>query len=383
MTLKSKLPQQGTTIFTTMSQLAIQHGAINLSQGFPGFQCDPYLTELASKYMKEGFNQYAPMTGIPVLRERVAEITEKIQGVAYSPDTEVTIVSGATEALYVAITAVVKPGDEVIILEPAYDSYSPAVKLNGGIPVYVSLEGKDSSINWGRVEEAINEKTSLIIVNTPHNPSGYVWKKEDVDTLETLIADRNIYVVSDEVYEHIVFDEKVHYSLMRNSTLRSKTYICSSFGKTLHVTGWKIGYCLAPENMSKEFRKIHQFFTFSTATPLQYAIAEYLHDDSRYLGLSAFYQKKRDLFNEGLSANTPFNFTPAEGSFFQTVSYAHLTDENDYDLAIRLTKELKVASIPNSSFYHNRTDLKVLRFCFAKDDEMLKLALDKLSKATF
>lgn len=383
MTLISKLPEQGTTIFTTMTHLAYQHEAINLAQGFPGFHCDPYLTGLAAEYMKDGFNQYAPMTGIPVLRERVTEMAMKMQGISYSPETEVTIVSGATEALYVAITAVVKPGDEVIILEPAYDSYSPAVTLNGGVPVYVSLEKTNSSINWSRVEEAINEKTALIIVNTPHNPSGYVWKKKDVDTLGTLIADKNIYVVSDEVYEHIVFDEEVHYSLMRNPTLRSKTFICSSFGKTLHITGWKIGYCLAPEDMSREFRKIHQFFTFSTATPLQYAIAEYLKDDSRYLELSAFYQKKRDLFNEGLRANTPFKFTSAEGSFFQTVSYSHLSGENDFDLAVRLAKEIKVSSIPNSSFYHEKTDHKVLRFCFAKDDQVLMQALDRLARAKF
>lgn len=381
MSLISKFPAQGTTIFTTMTHLANQHKAINLAQGFPGFTCDPFLTELAGRYMKEGFNQYAPMAGIPVLRERVVEIAEKMQGVTYSSETEVTIVSGATEALFVAITSVVKSGDEVIILQPAYDSYSPAVKLNGGVPIYVALDEKDASIDWSKVEEAINDKTSLIIVNTPHNPSGYVWKNEDVDTLGKLIEDKDIYVVSDEVYEHIVFDGRDHYSLMRNPVLREKTFVCSSFGKTLHVTGWKIGYCLAPEKLSKEFRKIHQFITFSTATPLQYAIAEYLKDDSKYIELSTFYQKKRNLFSEGLKAYTSFNFKMAEGSFFQTVSYGHLSDEHDFDLAVRLTKEIRVASIPNSSFYHDKTDHKVLRFCFAKEDEVLEQAIDRLAKA--
>jgi methionine transaminase len=383
MSLISKLPAQGTTIFTVMTHLANQCKAINLAQGFPGFSCDAHLTDLAAKYMNMGFNQYAPMAGIPVLRERVAQIAEKVHGVTYLADTEVTIVSGATEALYAAITAVVKPGDEVIVLEPAYDSYSPAVRLNGGIPVYVALEKNDNSVDWGRVEEAITAKTALIIVNTPHNPSGFVWKKEDVDTLGSLIADKDIYVVSDEVYEHIVFDGREHYSLMRNPILREKTFICSSFGKTLHVTGWKIGYCIAPEKMTVEFRKIHQYFTFSTATPLQYAIAEYLQDDSRYERLSKFYQKKRDLFCEGIQANTPFQFTPSEGSFFQMLSYKHLSDEPDYDLAVRLTKEIGVACIPNSSFYHQKTDHKILRFCFAKDDEVLVQAVEKLAAATF
>jgi len=381
MSLISKLPAQGTTIFTTMTALANQHKAINLAQGFPGFTCDPCLTSLASKYMQEGFNQYAPMAGIPVLRDRIAEMAERMHKVTYSPDTEITVVSGATEALYVAITAVVKQGDEVIIIEPAYDSYGPAVELNGGIPVYVSLEEDNFSIDWSKVEAAISEKTSLIIVNTPHNPSGYVWKKEDVDNLGRIIENKNIYVVSDEVYEHIVFDGREHYSLMRNPIVKEKTFICSSFGKTFHVTGWKIGYCLAPEELSKEFRKIHQFFTFSTATPLQYAIAEYLQDADKYLELSAFYQKKRDLFKDGLIANTSFDFTPAEGSFFQTVKYSHLSEEHDYDLAVRLTKEIGVASIPNSSFYHKKTDHKVLRFCFAKDDEVLEQALDRLASA--
>lgn len=380
MSLITKLPAQGTTIFTIMSNLANEQGAINLAQGFPGFTCDNGLTDLAAKYLKDGFNQYAPMPGIPALRKKVSDIAHEMHQVFYSPDSEVTIVSGATEALYVAITAVVKPGDEVIIIEPAYDSYAPAVVLNGGIPVYVSLNEETFEVDWSTVEDKINDKTALIVVNTPHNPTGKVWTKKDVDTLATLIADKNIYVVSDEVYEHIVFDGRQHHSLMRNPILREKTFICSSFGKTLHVTGWKIGYCLAPEKMSAEFRKIHQYFTFSTVTPLQFAIAEYMEEPSRYLELSAFYQKKRDIFCEGLKAHTSFKFSPAEGSFFQTVSYQHLSDVSDYALAVRLTKEIGVASIPNSSFYHLKSDHKILRFCFAKDDDVLLEAIDRLAK---
>ncbi|KEO72505.1 methionine aminotransferase [Anditalea andensis] len=383
MSLISKLPAQGTSIFTIMTHLAEEHNAINLAQGFPGFPCDPHLTDLAAHYIKEGNNQYAPSIGIPVLRKRISQMAELMHGVFYKPETEITITSGATEALYVAITAVVKTGDEVIIMEPAYDAYGPSVRLNGGVPVYVPLDENDFSIDWDRLEGVINEKTTLIIVNTPHNPSGYVWKKDDVDHLAKIISDKPIFVISDEVYEHIVFDKKEHYSLMRNPILRDKTFICSSFGKTLHVTGWKIGYCLAPEKMSKEFRKIHQYIAFSTATPLQYAIAAYLDDDSKYLELSAFYQKKRDIFCEGLKAYTPFKFTPAEGSFFQTVSYRHLSTENDFDLAVRLTKKAKVACIPNTAFYKDKSDLKVLRFCFAKDEAELELAISRLSYAVF
>lgn len=380
MTLASKLPSLGTTIFTVMTHLANEYQAINLAQGFPGFKCDTLLTDLAAKYMHDGYNQYAPMQGISALRQRVSDIAKEIHHTYYAPDTEVTIVSGATEALYVAITAVVKPGDEVIIIEPAYDSYAPAVILNGGIPIYVSLNEVSFDVNWSALEEKINNKTTLIIVNTPHNPTGKVWSEKDVNTLANLIENKDIYVVSDEVYEHIVFDGLPHYSLMRNATLREKSFICSSFGKAFHVTGWKIGYCLAPSSMTVEFRKLHQYFTFSTATPLQYAIAEYMEEPSRYLELAAFYQKKRDLFCEGLRASTPFTFIPTEGSFFQTVNYQHLSDVSDYDLAVRMIKEIGVASIPNSSFYHLKEDYKILRFCFAKDDEVLLEAIYRLGK---
>jgi len=377
MLITSKLPEVGTTIFTVMSKLASDCGAINLSQGFPGFECDPALLDLVDKYMRAGFNQYAPMSGVPVLRERIAEKTKLVHGVDLDSESEVTVVSGATEALYAAVTAVVKKGDEVILFDPAYDSYAPAVELNGGTPVFVPLEMPDFSVNWERVKSAISDKTRMIMVNTPHNPSGYVWTQDDLDSLAELIQERNILVVSDEVYEHITFDGREHLSLLTHPLLRERTFVCGSFGKTFHVTGWKIGYCLAPPKLTEEFRKIHQFLTFSTATPLQYALADYLTQPSRYLTLPNFYQKKRDLFCEGLK-ETPFEFTPAQGSFFQMVSYGHLSQESDYELAVRLTKEIGVASIPISVFFSDKKDHKILRFCFAKNDLDLNKALEKL-----
>ncbi len=382
MNIQSKLPEVGTTIFTIMSKLASDQGAINLSQGFPGFDCDPYLLELVYKYMKEGKNQYAPMSGVPVLRERLAEKTKKVYGIDYDSESEVTIVSGATDAIYSAITAVVKPGDEVILLEPAYDSYAPGIILNGGIPVFVPLDLPDFSVNWDKVENALSDKTRLIMVNTPHNPSGNMWTKDDLNKLAELIENREIYVISDEVYEHITFDGRAHLSMMTHPILKERTFVCGSFGKTFHVTGWKIGYCLAPADMTLEFRKVHQFVTFSTATPLQYALAEYLENENNYLSLSEFYQRKRDLFCMGLE-ETDFISTPAQGSFFQQVSYAHLSDEPDFDLAVRLTKEIKVASIPISVFFKNKEDHKILRFCFAKSDDDLKTALQRLQDIKF
>lgn len=382
MPISSKLPRVGTTIFTVMSKLASDCGAINLSQGFPGFDCDPLLLDLVTKYMKAGFNQYAPMSGVPVLRERIAEKTKLVYGIDLDSESEITVVSGATEALYAAVAAVVKPADEVIVFDPAYDSYAPAIELNGGIPVYVPLEMPDFSVDWENVTSAITDKTRLIMVNTPHNPSGYVWTPNDLDALAELIQDKDILVVSDEVYEHITFDGRKHLSLITHPILRERTFVCGSFGKTFHVTGWKIGYCLAPPELTREFRKVHQFLTFSTATPLQYALADYLTDASRYLTLPDFYQQKRDLFCEGLK-NTPFHFTPAQGSFFQMVSYGHLSKERDYELAVRLTKEVGVACIPISVFFSDKRDPKILRFCFAKEDSVLNTALDKLQNIKF
>ncbi len=378
--LSSKLPRVGTTIFTVMSKLAADLGALNLSQGFPNFPTDPALLELVTNAMRAGHNQYAPMPGVPVLREAIAQKTAYGYGVSYDPDTEVTVTTGATEGLFAAITTVVQPGDEVIVFEPAYDSYAPAIELAGGIPVYVTLiPANHYAIDWAVVGEKITDRTRLIIVNTPHNPTGRVWTRSDLDALADLIRDRDIFVVSDEVYEHILFDGRTHYSLMTHPTLQERTFVIGSFGKTFHTTGWKIGYCLAPAALTVEFRKVHQFVTFSVSTPMQYALAGYLQQPERYQTLPAFYEQKRDLF---LAAMAPsrFNFTPTEGTFFQNVSYASITDESDYDLAIRLTHDIGVASIPTSVFYDQKNDYQMLRFCFAKDDDTLLRAAERLCK---
>jgi len=377
MPLQSKLPHIGTTIFTVMSKLASDEKAINLSQGFPGFGADPILLDLVGKYSREGLNQYAPMTGIPELRNALATKTKVTQGYFPDPDHEVTIVSGATEAIFSAVSAIVRAGDEVIVLEPAYDSYEPAITLNGGIPIYVGLESGDFSVNWDKVKAAISPKTRAIMVNSPHNPSGFVWSESDLEFLAELIRDGEIYVVSDEVYEHIIFDGRKHLSLGAHPELRQKTFVCGSFGKTFHVTGWKIGYCIAPPGLSVEFRKIHQYVTFSTVTPIQYALAEYLQVQERYLSIPAFYQKKRDLFAKGLS-ETGLELIPTYGSFFQMVSYAHLSQMSDTELAIQMTRKLKVACIPISVFYSTKKDDKIIRFCFAKTDQELAEGLRRL-----
>lgn len=379
MSLISKLPHIGTTIFTVMSRMATEERAINLSQGFPGFGADPMLLEMVGMYTREGFNQYPPMAGIPGLRKRLAEKTRLTQG--YYPDfeTEVTIVSGATEAIFAAVSAVVRSGDEVIVLEPAYDSYEPAITLNGGIPVYVPLNSGDFSVDWEKVKAAISPKTRLIMVNSPHNPSGYVWSASDVQELAELLRDTPIYVVSDEVYEHITFDGKPHLSLGAHAELRERTFVCGSFGKTFHVTGWKIGYCIAPPDMTVEFRKIHQYLTFTTVTPIQYALADYLVVPDRYLSIPDFYQQKRDLFAKGL-AKTELKFTPSTGSFFQLASYGHLSQRSDRSFAEEMTRTLKVACIPVSVFYSDKRDDKVIRFCFAKEEEELEEALERLQK---
>ena len=377
MTLASKLSHIGTTIFTVMSRMAVEEGAINLSQGFPGFGADPVLLDLVARYTREGFNQYSPMTGIPQLRERLAEKTQLTQGYFPDPEAEVTIVSGATEAIFAAVTAIVRPGDEVIVLEPAYDSYEPAITLNGGVPIYVPLSAGDFSVDWEKVKVAITPKTRAILVNSPHNPSGFVWAQKDVDQLAALIRDRDIYVVSDEVYEHITFDGLTHLSLGSHPELREKTFVCGSFGKTFHVTGWKIGYCIAPAALTVEFRKVHQYLTFSTVTPIQYALAEYLEVPDRYLSIPDFYQKKRDLFVDGL-AHTDLLFRPSGGSFFQLASYGHLSQIGDRELAERMTRTLKVACIPISVFYSDRRDDKIIRFCFAKEASELQEGLNRL-----
>uniref|UniRef100_UPI004048235C methionine aminotransferase n=1 Tax=Algoriphagus sp. TaxID=1872435 RepID=UPI004048235C len=379
MSLISKLPQVGTTIFTIMSRMAQEENAINLAQGFPGFGSDPILLELVAKFTRDGNNQYAPMSGVSKLKLALATKTQRTQGYFPDPESEVTIVSGATEALFSALSAVVRPGDEVLVLEPSYDSYVPGILLNGGIPVFVALNPTDFSVDWELVASKITDKTRAIVVNSPHNPSGQVWSKEDVAQLASLVSKSGIFVISDEVYEHILFDGKVHHSLGSHPELRERTFVCGSFGKTFHVTGWKIGYCIAPVPLSQEFRKIHQYVTFSTVTPIQFALAEYLDDPKHYLDLPSFYQKKRDLFVEGLKS-TPFNFQASQGSFFQLVSYAHLSKKSDVYVAEQMTRKLKVACIPVSVFYSTKQDHQVLRFCFAKKEEELEEALRRIQK---
>lgn len=320
--IQSKLPNAGTTIFTVMSRLGMEYGAINLSQGFPSFDTSSDLTSLIHNYTKKGHNQYAPMSGVPVLKEKIAEKTQACYGIEYDPEEEVTITTGATEAIFTAITTIIRPGDEVIIFEPAYDSYVPAIELSGGIPVYITLE-PPFDIDWNHAKEKISPKTKLIIVNTPHNPSGKLFSKEDLNTLAQLVEGTGIFLISDEVYEHIVFNGKEHCSLMTHPVLRARTFVCCSFGKTFHITGWKVGYCLAPKELTAEFRKIHQFVTFSVVTPIQYALADFLEKPDAYLTLSDFYQKKRDTFLEAIR-NSRFTYEPAEGSFFQKIGRAHV-----------------------------------------------------------
>ncbi|CAH0995099.1 Methionine aminotransferase [Emticicia aquatica] len=380
MQISSKQPNIGTTIFTVMSQLAAETGALNLSQGFPNYNCSPKLIELVNHYMKMGMNQYAPMAGIMPIREILAQKTFDLYGMTYNPNDEITIVSGCTEALYVTMTAILHKDDEVIVFEPAYDSYVPAIELNGGKAVYVTLSSEnDFAINWQEVQSKITNKTKAILLTTPHNPTGKCLTQSDVDSLAALVKNTNIFVISDEVYEHIIFDGRKHISPAMHADLKERTFVCGSFGKTFHTTGWKLGYCLAPKELSAEFRKAHQWITFSCPTPFQYAFADFLKEPDNYLSVTQFYQEKRDKFIHWLRGSR-FTLTPAEGSFFQMVSYKNITDEPDYDLAVRWTKEIGVASIPISVFYADKIDNKILRFCFAKDDEMLEKAAERLCK---
>lgn len=376
---KSKLPHTGTTIFSVMSRLATEYNALNLSQGFPNFPASPELIELVNKYMKKGFNQYALMSGAPELREAIAHKIKVQYKVKYNPETEITITSGATEALYAAITAIIKPGDEVIVFEPAYDSYVPAIELNGGKPVFITLKPPLFKIDWQEVRNKITDRTKLIIINTPHNPATTILSEEDLIQLADIVTDADLLVLSDEVYEHIVFDHQRHHSVFTNAELKERSFIVGSFGKTFHVTGWKVGYCLAPRELSYEFRKIHQYLTFSTNTPVQLAFAEYLANPENYLHVSAMYERKRDIFLNSIK-NSRLTFEPSQGSYFQNLSYSDISDENDYELAKKLTMEAGVASIPISVFYHKKDDYKTLRFCFAKDDETLEKAGAILSK---
>ena len=369
-TFDSKLPQAGTTIFTVMSRRAAEHNAINLSQGFPDFDCAPRLRELVTKYFNAGLNQYPPMAGVMALREVIAEKTAALYGAAYDPEHEVTVVPGATYGIFTAVTTFVRPGDEVILFEPAYDSYAPAVEVNGGKPVFVRLQYPDYSIDWQAVSRAITPRTRMLIINTPNNPTASVFSAEDMRVLASILRDTNIVVVSDEVYEHLIYDGHQHQSVARFPGLAERSFVVSSFGKTYSVTGWKMGYALAPRELMAEFRKVHQFNVFVTNGPLQHVLAEYMQDRDAYLSLAAFYQGKRDFFLAGI-AGSRFRPLPSRGTFFQNLAYDAITDEKDTDLAVRFTKEKGIASIPLSVFYHDGHCDRVLRFCFAKSEQTL------------
>jgi len=374
----SKLPQVGTTIFTVMSGLAAEYGALNLSQGFPDFEGPKALREGVSHYLNHGHNQYAPMVGVPALRQAIAAKVASLYGRSTDADAEVTVTSGGTEALFCAITAVVRPGDEVIVFDPAYDSYEPAVELAGGRCVRLPLLAPAYRPDWNAVADALSDRTRLIIFNSPHNPTGSVLTADDLDALETLLVDRDTLLLSDEVYEHIIFDGAEHQSLLRRPGLAERAFVVSSFGKTYHVTGWKIGYCIAPAALTAEFRKVHQYVTFASITPVQLALADFLVDHpEHHLNLPDFYQQKRDRFC-ALLESSRFILEPAEGTYFQLLNYAAISDESDVALARRLIIEHGIASIPVSVFYQKPPADRVLRFCFAKDDATLERAAEIL-----
>tara|TARA_R110002073_G_scaffold279026_1_gene442953 strand:+ start:212899 stop:214056 length:1158 start_codon:yes stop_codon:yes gene_type:complete len=373
----SKLPNVTTSIFTVMSKLASEHKAINLSQGFPDFQSDPQLIELVSSAMKNGYNQYAPMQGVLELRAQIAEKFANLYNANYNPETEITITAGATQALFTIISAFVNKGDEVLIFKPAYDCYEPAITLHKGKTVSVQLQGPDYKIDWSSVKDLISSNTKMVIINTPHNPSGVVWSREDMLSLENLVKDTNIIVVSDEVYEHIIFDDVAHQSACLFDGLKERSFIVASFGKTFHNTGWKMGYCAAPEVLMKEFRKVHQFNVFSANHPIQIALAAYLKNASNYLDLNAFYQQKRDFFLNAIKTSR-FKVIPSSGTYFQLLDYSAITTKSDVDFATELVKKNKIAAVPISVFNDNGLDQKLLRFCFAKKEETLSKAAEIL-----
>lgn len=376
---ESKLPDVGTTIFTVMSRLAEDCGAINLSQGFPDFQPPKELLELVGHHLAAGRNQYPPMIGVASLREEIARKLSSLYGIRPDPDTEITVSSGGTEALFCAIHAVVRAGDEVIVFDPAYDSYAPAIRLAGGIPVHIPLLAPGFEPDWERVERSLNRRTRLVIINTPHNPTGTVLTSEDLARLADLLMPHDTYVLSDEVYEHIVFDAHQHASVLANAELAPRSYAVFSFGKTYHATGWKVGYCVAPPALTTEFRRVHQFNTFTTTTPLQHALADYLaRRPEHYLELSNFYQEKRDLFLR-LMEGSRFRLSPSAGTYFQLAEYGAISDEPDVDFARRLTKDRGVAVIPVSVFYDVPPEMRYIRFCFAKESSTLTEAAERLS----
>lgn len=376
MHIVSKLPQVGTTIFTIMSQLAQQHHAINLGQGFPDFMMDEALIDLIQKAMTDGCNQYTHTNGLPALRNALAEKVKKLYNTSIHPETQITITPGGTYAIYTALTSFLYSGDEVIVFEPAYDSYVPNIVLNGAKPVFIALQYPDYSIPWHEVAQKINSKTKAIIINSPHNPTGAVLSEQDIMTLRTLVAKTKIMIVSDEVYEHLIFDAIPHQSLLRYPDLLERSFIIFSFGKTYHCTGWKLGYCIAAAPLMQEFRKVHQFNCFSCDTPKQYALATYLQEEDKYVQLGAQIQKKRDFFRT-LMQQTGFVCIPSHGSYFECYSYAALSNKSDTEFAVELVQKAGVATIPVSAFYHHKTDEKVLRFCFAKKEETLLEAAER------
>lgn len=370
MNITSKLPDVGTTIFTIMSKMAADHGAINLSQGFPNFSVDPILKDLVDHYIKTDHNQYAPMTGIPELRAAIATKKKLLYGRDLDPDQEITITNGATEAIYSAISALIRSGDQVIIFEPAYDSYVPAIQVNGGIAKPIRLRSPDYKIDWVEVRRTVNDRTRMIIFNTPHNPTGSIWSREDIEELRDITKGTDIFVLSDEVYQHLIYDGAQHESVLRYDDLYQRSIVAMSFGKTFHATGWRIGYVIAPATISTEIRKVHQFNTFSINRPLQHALADYLSVPDRYLNLNDFFQKKRDLFIDAIR-DSRFKLLPCRGTYFMLASYQDISDKDDQSFARWMTKECGVAVIPISSFYTDDTDEHIIRFCFAKTDDLL------------
>ena len=375
----SKLPNSATSIFTVMSGLANQFSAINLGQGFPDYQMNEELMNLVSKVMQKGFNQYVPMQGYMPLRESIAEKVEYLYTTKINPDTEITITPGGTYAIYSALTTVLQPGDEVIVFEPAYDSYIPNIEINGAVPVLIDLKFPDYKIDWNEVRGKITDKTRMIMLNSPHNPTGAVLSEADMKELSSIVKDTNIFIVSDEVYEHLIFDNIPHQSILRYPDLLERSFVCFSFGKTYNCTGWKLGYCIAPAELMKEFRKVHQFNCFCCHTPSQVALADFLKNKEAYLSLSGFMQKKRDYFIE-LMKSTKFDLLSSKGSYFICAKYNRISNEADKDFAIRITKEFGVATIPVSPFYNAGTDNKVVRFCFSKKNETLEAAVERLTK---
>jgi methionine aminotransferase len=377
MYIQSKLPNVGTTIFTVMSQLAVEHNAVNLGQGFPDFMMSKELTDLVAKAMRDGFNQYAHMNGLPLLRERLAEKVAQLYQTNIHPDTQITVTPGGTYAIYTALTTVLQPGDEVIVFEPAYDSYIPNIEVNGGVAVRIALQYPDYSIPWDEVRAKLTSKTRVIMINSPHNPTGSVLSEQDIIELKSIVANTNILILSDEVYEHLIYDGITHQSILRHADLLERSFVCFSFGKTYHCTGWKLGYCIASPSLMAEFRKIHQFNCFTCDTPKQVALAAYISNKEAYLSLGSMLQEKRDYFRS-LMANTAFKLIPSHGSYFECYSFEGLSNLADKDLAIYLTQHHGVATVPVSAFYKDGTDNQVLRFCFAKQKNTLDKAIEGL-----